>query len=54
MAYNEIYAIESIREAIVKAHESSVNPKLRKHILRNYTWENTAEKTLEAYKKISK
>jgi len=50
--YCEPDSIESIREAIVKAYESSINPKLRKHILRNYTWENTAEKTLEAYKKI--
>ena len=52
--YCEPNSIGSIREAVIKAHENSVNPKLRKHILRNYIWENTAVKTLEAYKKISK
>jgi len=45
-------SIESIQEAVVKAYESPFNPKLRELILRNFTWEKTAIKTLEAYNKI--
>ena len=50
--YCEPNSVDSIRQAIMKAYESPVNPKLREHILNHYTWEKTAEKTLEAYRKI--
>jgi glycosyltransferase involved in cell wall biosynthesis len=42
-------SIESIRAALVKAYEAPVAPVLRERILRQYTWERTAEKTLEGY-----
>ncbi len=42
-------SIESIRRAIIQAHEAPANPELRQHILENYTWEKTAEKTMEGY-----
>lgn len=48
--YCEPDSVESISQAIIKACESPVNPKLKKHILNNFTWEKTAEITLEAYK----
>ena len=48
--YCEPNSVESIRQAIIKAHESPVNPKLKEHILNKFTWEKTAEKTLGAYK----
>jgi len=47
-------SVESIRKAIVKAYENPLNPKLKKHILNNYTWEVTAKKTLQAYEKVLK
>ena len=45
-------SVESIKKAIIKAYESPLNPKLKEHILNNYTWEITAKKTLQAYKKV--
>jgi glycosyltransferase involved in cell wall biosynthesis len=42
----------SIRDAIEHAALTPVNPQLRTHILKNYTWENTAEMTALAYKQI--
>lgn len=50
--YCEPDSIDSIRQAIVKAYESPVNPELKERILKNFTWEKTAEKTLEAYQKV--
>ena len=50
--YCEPDSVDSIRQAIIKAYESPINPELREHILENFTWEKTAEKTLEAYKKV--
>ncbi|MBA7652411.1 hypothetical protein ES703_60245 [subsurface metagenome] len=47
-------SVESIKKAIIKAYESPLNPKLKEHILNNYTWEITAKKTLQAYKKVLK
>lgn len=48
--YCEPDDIDSIKNAIEKAYNSEFNPKLKEKILNNYTWEKTAEKTLEAYK----
>lgn len=45
-------SIDSIREAIIKAYEAPPNPELRERIMKNFTWEKAAEKTLEGYKKI--
>ena len=50
--YCEPDSIDSIRQAITKAYEDPVNPELKKRILNNFTWEKTAEKTLEAYKRL--
>jgi len=50
--YCEPNNVNSIREAIIKAYNTPFNDELRYHILKNYVWEKTAEKTLEAYKKI--
>ena len=47
--YCEPDDIDSIKIAIEKAYKSEFNPKLKEKILTNYTWEKTAEKTLEAY-----
>ena len=43
---------EDIRQKILKAFEKPKNDNLKEHILNNYTWEKTAEKTLEAYSLI--
>jgi len=50
--YCEPDSVDSIRQAIIKAYKSPANPKLREHILNHFTWEKTAEKTLEGYKKL--
>lgn len=50
--YCEPDDINSIREAVIKAYESPIDPNLKNHIEENYTWEKTAEKTLEAYNQI--
>jgi len=50
--YCEPDSVQSIKQAIIKAYESPVNPELKKHILNNFTWEKTAKKTLEAYEKV--
>jgi glycosyltransferase involved in cell wall biosynthesis len=50
--YCEPNNVNSIREAIIKAYNTPFNDELRYHILKNYVWEKTAGKTLEAYKKI--
>ncbi len=43
-------SVESIRNAIIKSYQSPVNPALQRLILRKYTWDRAAEKTLEGYK----
>jgi len=43
---------ESIRKAVINAYNKPRNNKLRNHILRNYTWETAAQKTLEAYEYV--
>lgn len=40
---------EDIREKILEAYEKPKNDNLKQYILNNYTWEKTAERTLEAY-----
>lgn len=47
--YCEPDSVESIRKAVIKAYESSVNIKLQQHILQNFTWEKAAEATLKGY-----
>lgn len=47
-------SVASIKEAITKAYEAPQNLKLREKIAEQYTWDITAQKTLEAYHKILK
>lgn len=47
--YCEPDSVESIRNAIIKAYETPTTPKLKKHIIDNFNWGETAKKTLEAY-----
>lgn len=47
--YCEPDDVNSIRKAIDLAYDSSVNPKLKEKVLRNYIWEKTAEETLKGY-----
>lgn len=42
-------SVESIRQAIVTAYESPVNPRLKSEIREKFTWEKAAGKTLEGY-----
>jgi len=44
--------IEDVKEKVVASFNSPKNDKLKKHILKNFTWEKTAEKTLEAYERV--
>ena len=44
--------IESIVDAIHIAYKASYNTRLKEKILKEYTWGNTAKKTLAAYKQI--
>lgn len=48
--YCEPDDIDSIREAVVRAHESPFDERLRELVLSNYTWDVAAKKTLEGYK----
>lgn len=41
--------IQSIKEAILKAYNTSHNDSLKNLILKEYVWEKTAEETLKAY-----
>lgn len=43
---------DTIIKAIRKAHERPKDESLKKRILDNYTWEATAQKTLNAYKRL--
>jgi glycosyltransferase involved in cell wall biosynthesis len=45
-------SLESIRSAIIMAWEGQRNPELKAHILRNFSWEEVASKTLLAYGSI--
>jgi len=42
--------VDSIRAAVINAYEAPLNPRLRSHVLNNFTWERAAEKTLEGYR----
>jgi glycosyltransferase involved in cell wall biosynthesis len=42
--------IDSIRSATLRALEKGPDPRLKEHILKNFTWERTAEETIEGYK----
>ena len=44
--------VESIRNALIKALESSDNKKRANHIRQHYTWEIAAQETLKAYRSI--
>ncbi|MDI6711560.1 MAG: glycosyltransferase [Bacillota bacterium] len=50
--YCDPASVESIRKAIDRAWHEPVNPDLREHILRNFTWERAAEVTLAAYQRV--
>jgi len=43
---------KDIREKILEAYQTPKNSELRNFILRNYTWEGVAEKTIKAYRLI--
>jgi glycosyltransferase involved in cell wall biosynthesis len=47
--YCEPDDVNSIKNAIDLAYNNPVNPDFKSKILNKYTWEKTAEKTLEAY-----
>lgn len=46
--------LNSIKEAIKKAYYSPPNKKLKQHILKNFTWDIVANKTLNAYESVLK
>lgn len=50
--YCEPDSVDSIRKAVLKAYSSPPHNDLRTHILKNFTWEITAEKTLLVYKSL--
>jgi len=50
--YCDPESVKSIREAVIQAYENPINPKLKERIMKNFNWEITAEKTLEAYRKV--
>jgi glycosyltransferase involved in cell wall biosynthesis len=52
--YCEPDSIVSIKEAVMNAHAQPFHTGLKDKILENYTWQNTAKETLEAYKTILK
>lgn len=50
--YCQYHSRKSIRQAVMAAYESEWRPQLRQRILDNYTWEHTAQATLEAYRSL--
>ncbi|GAA4450662.1 glycosyltransferase [Nibrella saemangeumensis] len=44
--------VNSIRQAVQKAHADPVHPKLQEYIFSNYTWRDAAEQTLQAYQQV--
>lgn len=45
-------SIESIKSALKTEYNKPIDPEFREYIKRNYTWDVTAEKTLEAYEQV--
>ncbi len=50
--YCEPDDIASIRKAVLTAYDTPVNCKLQSFVLKNYTWEQTASQTLQAYESV--
>ena len=50
--YCEPDDVESIRKAVFQAYTHPVNPYLQDYIFTHYTWKDTAEQTLQAYKLV--
>jgi glycosyltransferase involved in cell wall biosynthesis len=48
--YCEPDSVESIRNAILEAYRKPADTRLREHVLDKFTWQRTAEKTLEGYR----
>jgi len=46
--------LDSIKRAVFKAYEAPFNQKLKDFIIENFTWQKTAQKTLDAYRLIFK
>lgn len=44
--------VDSIREAVLSSLEKDPDPKLKDHVLQNFTWEKTAWETLRAYEML--
>ena len=47
--YCDPRSVESIRKAVVAAYEAPRSERLREHVRACYTWQQAAERTLEAY-----
>lgn len=45
-------SVDSIRDAIVRAHAAPRNPKLKQRITGNFTWSKAADRTLRAYQDV--
>jgi glycosyltransferase involved in cell wall biosynthesis len=50
--YCEPDSVESIRDAIIRAYAAPAKPDLQKRIVRDFTWEKAAERTLRAYETL--
>lgn len=50
--YCEPDDVDSIKEAIIKAYHSPFNYQLKSLIKENYTWDNAARQTFEAYQSV--
>lgn len=50
--YARPHILNEIRESVEKALNAGPNGKLKEHILKTYSWNTVAEKTLAAYRKV--
>lgn len=50
--YCEPNDVESIKNAIIEAYTAPINIELKEKILKHYTWEQTAQKTKNAYEEV--
>lgn len=50
--YCEPDDIGSIKEAVLRAYESSYDPRVREYIVQHFTWGKAAKKTLEVYNSV--